>query len=184
MKSTSYKTNQLDSLQMETKVRSQLRSYLILCLSSDSMWSHPEIPHKPHLLSIWPRSHAIRSCMAARDSRALLWCAFAEKNESTWRRNTRHEGWDWSSGIQEISEDNSTEAAIAYWSVVNLSCEFIVLYECVLWLFLPDDEISLPADQVTYKVICGDLTSTYIPSLHPLCHHSYILADFLSSNNL
>lgn len=52
MKNTSYKTNQTDSLQMETKVQSQLRSDLIHCLSSDSMRSHPEIPHKPHLRSI------------------------------------------------------------------------------------------------------------------------------------
>lgn len=101
-----------------------------------------------------------------------------KKKHKTWgmRLKQRYTGNKW--------EDNSTEAAIAYWSVVNLSCEFIVLYECVLWLFLPDDEILLPADQVTYKVICGDLTSTYVPSLHPLCRHSYILADFLSSNNL
>lgn len=164
MKSTSYKTNQLDSLQMETKVRSQLWSDLILCLSSDSMWSHPEIPHKPHLLSI---CHTVLyGCQRQQGSALMRLCrekwVNMKKKHKTWgmRLKQRYTGNKW--------EDNSTEAAIAYWSVVNLSCEFIVLYECVFWLFLPDDEISLPADQVTYKVICGDLTSTYIPSLHPL----------------
>lgn len=93
IKTTSYKTNQTDSLQMETKVQSLLRSDLIHCLSSDSMWSHPEIPHTPHLFSIWPCSHAIQYCTAARpvlhrqQDSALK--HFNEENKSGWRRKKK-----------------------------------------------------------------------------------------------
>lgn len=42
-----------DSVEIEPKGWSEPRLVRILFLSSDSMRSHPEIPHKPHLLNIW-----------------------------------------------------------------------------------------------------------------------------------
>lgn len=74
--------------------KSQLRSDLINCLSSDSIRSHPEIPHESHLLSIWPCSHAIQYCTAARSvlqirqGFALKHCN--EENKLGWGRNKRH----------------------------------------------------------------------------------------------
>lgn len=131
MKNTSYKTNQTDSLQMETKVQSQLRSDLIHCLSSDSMRSHPEIPHKPHLLSIWPCSHAIQYCTAARPTlqrqQGSALKRFNEENKSGWGRIKGYKGWDWCNCIgRKGSGNDSTDAIIGYWFVVVLSCMCIV----------------------------------------------------------
>lgn len=128
MKNASYKTNQTDSLQMETKVQSQLRSDLIYCLSSESMWSHPEIPHKPHLLSIWPCSHAIQCCAAARPVLQTQQDSapehFYQENKSGWGRNKGHVGWDWWRGCMggKRSGNDNTDAIISYWFVVSLYC--------------------------------------------------------------
>lgn len=185
MKNTSYKTNQTDSLQMETKVQSQLRSDLIHCLSSDSMWSHPEIPHKPHLFSIWPCSHAIQYCTAARpvlhrqQDSALK--HFNEENKS---------GWGGEKDIRDkinamVYEERDWEmTALTPLSVIDL-CWFCLAcalfrHEHVHCWSLPDDslhdEISLPADHMTYRMLRGVLTRTEYP---PCIPHVIILMSWL-----
>jgi len=131
-------------------------------LSSDSMWSHPEIPHTPHVLNIRPCSHAIQRC-------------------GSQRQPASESGWVWSCGIWRRSGDMTAARGL---SVIDLRwiCPASALFkhEHVLRWFLPDDDlrgdISLPGDHVTYKMLCDDLSSTHIPILHPLCHHSYVLA--------
>lgn len=125
MKNASYKTNQTDSLQMETKVWSQLRSDLILCLSSDSMHSHPEIPHKPHLLSIWPDSHAIQHRRGARPAlqrqqSPALEHFYGEK----WGRLWEEHKWKMSLKrwyMEKKLWNDTSEVVISYWFGVNLS---------------------------------------------------------------
>lgn len=118
----SYKTNQTDSLQMETKAQIQLRFHLICCLSSDSMWSHPEIPHKPHLLSTWPCSHATaRSAQRQQGSPKRS----AKANKSRCRRNKRHGRWAWCNAVYTVCRGRlgkeSTEAVITLWDGMALS---------------------------------------------------------------
>ncbi len=151
---------------METKVESQLRSDLILCLSSDSMRTHPEIPHKPHLLSIRPCSHAIPYRTAARPALqrqqgSALMRFYGEKCG-------RHEGWDWSDGIWRRSREMTALrllSVIDLWWICLVSALF--KHERVLWWSLPDDDlhddISLPADHVAYKTPRGVLTRTTYP---------------------
>lgn len=105
---------------------------------------------------------------------AGLWCTFTEKNESGWGRNSRHEGWDWISGILRQSGIMTTpggQSLIDLWWICLASTLF--KHELVHWWFIPDDnlpsDISLPDDHVTYKMLCGDLTSTHIPTPHALC---------------
>lgn len=60
-------TRQIRQIHCKWKQKSAISSSdLIHRLSSDSMRSHPEIAHEPHLLSIWPCSHAIQYATAAR----------------------------------------------------------------------------------------------------------------------
>lgn len=107
---------------METKAQIQLRFHLICHLSSDSMWSHPEIPHKPHLLSTWPCSHAPAG--SAQRQQGSPKCA-AKENKSRCRRNKRHGRWDWCNAVytacgRRLGKE-STEAVIALWFGMALS---------------------------------------------------------------
>lgn len=143
MKNTSYKTNQTDSLQMETKVQSQLRSDLIHCLSSDSMRSHPEIPHKPHLRSIWLCNHAIQYCTAARPTlRRQQGSALQhshEQNKWGWK-SKRYWGWDWSNVYwgkgREI--EGLMRLLITDWWWFCLECTLFKDEYVHCW-YLPDD---------------------------------------------
>lgn len=104
----------------------------------------------------------------------------------------KHKAWgtkDRSSGVWRRSGKMTALrrlSLIDLWRICLLSA--LLKHECVLWLFLPDDDlrddISLPADHVTYKMSCGDLSNTHIPRLHPPCHHSYMRTAFPSSLNL
>lgn len=107
---------------METKAQIQLRFHLICCLSSDSMWSHPEIPHKPHLLSTWPCSHATARS-AQRQQGSPERCAKA--NKSRCRRNKRHGRWAWCNAVYTVCRGRlgkeSAEAVITLWDGMALS---------------------------------------------------------------
>ena len=104
----------------------------------------------------------------SRDSGALLWGAFMEKNESGWGRNTRHEGWDWGDGKWRRRGEMT---ALRQLSVIDLCwiclASALLKHERVLQWSLPDDrphdDISLPADHVTYKTLRGVLTRNTYP---------------------
>lgn len=107
---------------METKAQIQLRFHLICCLSSDSMWSHPEIPHKPHLLSTWPCSHATaRSAQRQQGSPKRS----AKANKSRCRRNKGHGRWAWCNAVYTVCRGRlgkeSSEAVITLWDGMALS---------------------------------------------------------------
>lgn len=104
----------------------------------------------------------------SRDSRALLWGAFMEKNESGWGRNARHEGWDWGDGKWRRRGEMTAPRQL---SVIDLCwiclASALLKHERVLQWSLPDDglhdDISLPDDHVTYKTLRGVLTRNTYP---------------------
>ena len=98
---------------METKVWSRPRLDLVLCLSSDGMRSHPEIPHRPHLLSIWP---AAPPCRAVQQQRGM-----SQGGGELKRWGMRQKRWY----MEESCGDDSVAGVIS-WFVVNLSCKCIV----------------------------------------------------------
>lgn len=80
---------------------------------------------KPHLLSIWPWSHAYtaiwRPGQCSRDSR-ILWNTYQEK-KSGWGRNERCKGWDLCNGTwRKQSGKESSETVITHWFVLSVCC--------------------------------------------------------------
>ena len=156
----------------KTKVRSRLRSDQIRSSAYHQIacGATQRFPLKPHLLSTWPRSHAItvrRSSQAGSPERrrgsALMRFFFTEKNEPGWGRNARREGMRLKRWYTEKKwRTDSPDAVISYWFVLWVHC---LEHERVLRWSLPDDDlhdaISLPADHVTYKTLCGCYNHKY-----------------------
>lgn len=121
---------------METKAQIQLRFHLICSLSSDSMWSHPEIPRKPHLCSTWPRSRATARS-AQRQPVSLKHSA--EESKSRWRRNSRRRRWDWCNAVYTVCRrslgNERAQAVITLWFQMALSCMCIAsAWMCALMI--------------------------------------------------
>lgn len=111
---------------METKAQIQLWFHLICCLSSDSMWSHPEIPHKTtsvkHMTLQPCNSHATaRSAQRQQGSPKRS----AKANKSRCRRNRRHGRRAWCNAVHTECRrrlgNESSEAVITLWFGMALS---------------------------------------------------------------
>jgi len=154
----------------------------MLCLSSDSMRNHPEIPHKPHLLDIWP---ATMPCSPVQPPETFGLCS----DTLLQRKRSQHEGEtqdmrDWTKAVV-FGKD------VLQWQHRG-SYHLLMWGEFVLWLHCSSMNVgfgySYQMMTISHCLLimwltrwCGDLTSTYIPSLHPPCHQSYVS---VSSNNL